>query len=62
VGPDHAVLEVKDDGAGFDPAAVSQGGGLGLPGMRERAQQLGADLVVTGMPGEGTRVRIEVPL
>jgi signal transduction histidine kinase len=63
----HAVLEVADDGTGFDPAAVSQsaeqnGGGLGLASMRDRAEAAGAAFSIEASPGIGTVVRLEVPL
>jgi signal transduction histidine kinase len=54
------VLEVADDGVGFDPS-VNGAGGFGLPGMRERAERLGGTLSVTSAPGAGSRVRVEVP-
>jgi signal transduction histidine kinase len=54
-----AVLEVRDDGHGFDPEAVQLGNGL--VGMRERAAALGADLQIESAPGKGTLVRLEVP-
>jgi signal transduction histidine kinase len=52
------MLEITDDGAGFDPAAVSGRGGLG--GMAERAAQVGGRLTVESTPGYGTQVRVEV--
>lgn len=55
------TLEIADDGQGFLPDMVGQRGGLGLPGMRERAAQLNGALSITSTPGEGTTVRIEVP-
>jgi signal transduction histidine kinase len=58
---DRAVLEIADDGVGFD-ASQSQVGGYGLPGMRERAERLGGALQVESVPGAGTRVRVEAPL
>ncbi|MFN8635758.1 MAG: sensor histidine kinase [Chloroflexota bacterium] len=57
---ERAVLEVADDGVGFE-AALHGGGGFGLPGMRERAARLGGTLQVESAPGAGTRVRVEVP-
>ncbi len=54
-------VEIRDDGAGFDPAAVYEKGGMGLPGMRERAQRLGAKLSIDSMPGSGTRLSVEMP-
>jgi PAS domain S-box-containing protein len=54
------VAEVVDDGRGLDPR--SRGAGIGLSAMRERAEGLGGVIEVSGGPGEGTRVRVEVPL
>jgi PAS domain S-box-containing protein len=56
-----ACLQVSDDGAGFDPVQVRDRGGLGLPGMKERAFKIGADLQITSEPGKGTCVRVTVP-
>jgi PAS domain S-box-containing protein len=53
---------VEDDGRGFDPDGVGPGGGLGLIGMRERAQLVSGDLVVESAFGAGTRIRLEVPI
>jgi signal transduction histidine kinase len=58
-------LEVEDDGAGFVPAEVAPGDGgrgLGLMGMRERAELLGGTLLVDSAPGEGTHLVLTVPL
>ena len=52
-------LCVADDGAGFDPAQVSEG--FGLMGMHERAGLVGGTVSVDSAPGEGTTVRAEVP-
>jgi signal transduction histidine kinase len=60
VSQDRAVLEVVDDGVGFEPALCSKHG-FGLPGMRERAARVGGTLQVESAPGAGTRVRVEVP-
>lgn len=53
-------LAVLDDGKGFNPNGVDQGG-LGLSTMRERAQRLGGSLTVESAPGAGTAVRVRVP-
>jgi signal transduction histidine kinase len=55
----RVVLEVSDDGTGFDPGIAS--GGLGLASMRERAAAVGGVLRVTSASGAGTRVRLAVP-
>jgi signal transduction histidine kinase len=55
-------LEVCDDGVGFVPEIAQEGGGLGLPGMKERGQRIGGNLQIESTPGKGTKVSIEVPL
>ena len=55
----RVILEVSDDGTGFDPDLASSG--LGLASMRERAAAVGGVLRVTSAPGAGTRVRLAVP-
>ena len=57
---DEVTLAVADDGAGFVFDQVDRG--LGLGGMRERALLVGGDLQVESRPGEGTRVRLRVPI
>ncbi|HTT94263.1 MAG TPA: GAF domain-containing sensor histidine kinase [Solirubrobacterales bacterium] len=55
-----ASIEVRDDGAGFDPEAP--GAGRGLLGMRERVAMLGGTIEIDSRPGEGTRVAATLPL
>ena len=57
---EQVIMEIKDDGMGFMPDAVSHRGGLGLDSMRERAKRLGSELVVVSTPGEGTKVIVTV--
>lgn len=57
--PDGIVLELADNGVGFDPSA-SFPGHLGLKSMRERAQLAGASFTLHSAPGEGTRIVVEV--
>ena len=59
---DLLVLEVSDDGSGFDPGEAPETGHLGLAGMRERAELLGGRFEVESAPGRGTRVRAFLPL
>jgi signal transduction histidine kinase len=61
LGDRRVRLEVADDGVGFAPADVGGQGGLGLPGMHERAQRLGGQLQIRSAPGQGTTVTVEVP-
>jgi signal transduction histidine kinase len=55
--PERVELRVSDDGRGFDPAAVAPGR-LGLGGMRERAEAIGATLRVEAHPGGGTEIDV----
>ncbi|HEY8437539.1 MAG TPA: GAF domain-containing protein, partial [Candidatus Limnocylindrales bacterium] len=54
------VLRIRDDGKGFDAAAVPDGH-LGLAGMRARADKVGATFTVVSRAGEGTTVEVTVP-
>jgi signal transduction histidine kinase len=57
---DVAVLEVDDDGRGFDPAHAT-GAGLGLRNLGERAAALGGRAEIHSVPGDGTKVRVTIP-
>jgi signal transduction histidine kinase len=57
---DGALLEVRDDGCGFDPQAIPDPG-MGLSNMRHRAEAIHARLKIVSVPGGGTRVRVLVP-
>ena len=56
------VLEVSDDGQGFDPERPRKDSGLGLLSMTERVQVLEGTLTVQSRPGSGTTVRVVLPL
>ncbi|MBK9517556.1 MAG: PAS domain S-box protein [Anaeromyxobacter sp.] len=56
-GEDEVTVVVEDDGRGLGAAAE----GLGLTGMRERAERLGGSLAVGPGAGPGTRVRVRLP-
>jgi signal transduction histidine kinase len=56
------LLEIDDDGTGFDVAAAGAGGGMGLGNLRSRAASIGGAVEITSVPGEGTTVRISLPL
>lgn len=63
--PTWLVVTIGDDGHGFEPRHDAGGGpwaGVGLRGMRERAELVGARLEVSSRLGAGTTVRVEVPL
>ena len=54
------VLEVRDDGRGFDPRFAAERGHFGLAVMRERAGLVGGTLDLLTEPGRGTVVRVRV--
>lgn len=54
---DDLILEVRDEGRGFDPGQLPRGH-FGVLGMGERAEQLGAILEIRSAPGRGARVRL----
>ena len=57
---DGVLLEVEDDGIGFDPdAPETRSRRLGLTSMEERAQRLGGTLEINSVPGAGTTVRLK---
>lgn len=57
---DRWVLQVSDNGLGFDTTADFPGH-LGLKSMRERVERFAGRFLVESAPGQGTRVRVEVP-
>lgn len=64
---DHVILEISDNGAGFGLERLpdrprKNGQGLGLLGMRERAELLHGTFKVESVPGSGTQVRVELPI
>jgi signal transduction histidine kinase len=62
----HFAGEIIDDGIGFEVAQVYPGDrdlrGMGLLGMRERAEQIGGTLEIQSSPGHGTRILIRLPI
>ena len=56
------MLEIVDDGDGFDPAVTSENGGLGLRGIAERVTQFGGQFAVQSVPGDGTQLHVEIAL
>ena len=61
--PSQLQVLVRDDGCGIEPQILKPGcdGRWGLPGMRERAEQIGARLHVYSRPAAGTEVELTVP-
>jgi signal transduction histidine kinase len=57
---DCLLVEIEDDGKGFDSHAPRAG--LGLLGMRERVSITGGTLLIDSSPGHGTRIALRLPL
>ncbi len=55
------LLEVRDNGQGFDPSNRERHGHYGLSIMKERASLIGGDLQITSAPGKGSVMRLWVP-
>jgi PAS domain S-box-containing protein len=55
------LLEIEDDGCGFDLKKVSGSGGNGLYNIRERVNILKGQLSISSLPGKGTSIRIRIP-
>ena len=53
------VVEIIDDGKGFQPERTR---GMGILGMEERVRQLGGELAIRSTPGKGTAVHAELPI
>jgi PAS domain S-box-containing protein len=60
--PDSLAVTVRDDGRGIAETELDERHSIGIAGMRERARLLGGRLTLTGRPGAGTTVMLEVPL
>jgi len=58
----RAVMEVSDNGRGISSREMADAGAVGLLGMRERAREFGGEVIIHGAPGEGTTVRVAIPL
>lgn len=61
-GANQLLVRVEDDGIGFDPEVVfsTPGDHLGLLGMKERAEGIGARLKVTAVQGEGANIELRL--
>ncbi|WP_326568323.1 sensor histidine kinase [Amycolatopsis rhabdoformis] len=60
---DLVLLDIRDDGAGFDPAAPAcgDGTGFGLQAMRQRVRRVAGTFTLESAPGEGTAVNVQLP-
>lgn len=59
---ENIILEVVDDGRGFDTEAIEHRGGMGLLNMGERARHVGGSFSIESTIGKGTIVKVSVPL
>ena len=59
---DTLILEVRDNGIGIKEGRIMDSKSLGLIGIRERVLLLGGEAQISGKPGEGTRVRVTLPV
>jgi signal transduction histidine kinase len=55
-------VQVSDRGEGFDPGVAATEGHMGLAGMRERIEILGGSFDLQSRPGQGTHIRVVLPL
>ena len=60
--PRRVLLEISDDGEGFDLRKVTLAMGHGLANMHTRAGKMGGDIEITSVPGKGTSVLAWIPL
>lgn len=64
--PNIALLEIEDDGAGFDVEAVNKSydkrGSLGMINLKERTELVNGLLNIDSAPGKGTRIQVYIPL
>ncbi|MHA7986590.1 sensor histidine kinase [Rathayibacter sp. CAU 1779] len=63
---DRVLVDVRDDGVGFDPGSGSErnplDGGYGLPAMRNRICQIGGRVEIESEPGRGTALSVALPV
>ena len=59
---DAYVLQVQDNGTGFEPHKTSKKKSFGLAGIRERAMMLGGDAVITSTQQQGTMLEVRLPI
>jgi len=63
---ESVVLVVSDEGRGFDPGSLSalpdEHQGFGLFSIQEYTAALGAEMTIESAPGQGTTIRVEVPI
>lgn len=62
ISDDTLTLDIADDGAGFDLETAELGRGYGLPNIKDRAERLGGMLLIESAVGQGTRLKVLVPM
>ena len=55
------VLDIKDNGVGFDGNSIGENKSFGLLGIRERAKFMGAEVNIISSPGNGTEILLKIP-
>jgi signal transduction histidine kinase len=58
----HYLLEISDDGVGFDADEKSNAGSFGLIGIEERALNLGGDMRIETAPDKGLKLIVRIPV
>jgi two-component system nitrate/nitrite sensor histidine kinase NarX len=58
---DEIILDIRDDGIGFEPGQIEMESRYGLVGMRERADMIGGEFQIISKQGKGTTIRISLP-
>lgn len=59
---DSALINIEDDGSGFDPRSTESMNGIGLVSMRERAEMIGGQLHISSASGKGTKITLSIPV
>lgn len=59
---ENLILEVKDNGRGITQSQITNSKSLGLLGIRERALLWGGTVQISGVPGKGTIITVQIPL
>ena len=57
-----AVISIEDDGRGFDTKSTEALGSIGLVSMRERAEMIGGQLLISSDAGKGTSITLSIPV
>ncbi len=60
--PETVTLHIHDDGRGIQTKEIAGMHSLGLLGMRERAKRLGGTFDIQGVPGDGTILKVSIPM